>query len=42
MLALKRVGKSELGPVVHTVKNPVVDAIWKVSHVNKVNLGDRV
>ena len=38
MLAYKWVGKIELGPMVYTVKNPVVVAIWKVPHVDEVNL----
>ena len=39
MLAFEWVGKIDLEPMVYAVKNPVVDSIWKVPHVNEVNLG---
>ncbi len=38
VLALKWVGEIELGPMVHTMQDPVVCAVWEVPHVNQVNL----
>lgn len=39
LFACKWVCKSELWPMVHRMKDPVVHDIWLVPHVNKVNLG---
>ena len=38
MLALKWIGKVEFWPVVDTMQYPVVFTIWKMAHVNEINL----
>ena len=38
MLAFQWVCEIELGPVVHTVQDPVVYAMWEMAHVDEVNL----